>query len=72
MLLSKLKEDKVRDNIPVPVLNKIYLGMKQEDINFYNFYFKKHKIITNRIEDLFEEEKNLCISFFKNNQIDFN
>ena len=58
MLLSKLKEDKVRDNIPVPVLNKIYLGMKQEDINFYNFYFKKHKIITNRIEDLFEEEKN--------------
>jgi hypothetical protein len=58
VLLSKLKEDKVRDNIPVPVLNKIYLGMKQEDINFYNFYFKKHKIITNRIEDLFEEEKN--------------
>jgi hypothetical protein len=58
VLLSKFKEDKVRDNIPVPVLNKIYLGMKQEDINFYNFYFKKHKIITNRIEDLFEEEKN--------------
>jgi hypothetical protein len=32
--------------------------MKQEDINLYNKYFKKHKIITNRIEDVFEEEKN--------------
>jgi len=58
MLLSKLKEDKIKDNIPVLVLNKIYLGMKQENINLYNLYFKKHKIITNRIEDVFEEEKN--------------
>ena len=58
MLLGKLIEGKVKDNIPDPVLNKIYLGMKQDDINIYNLYFKKHKVITNRIEDVFEEDQN--------------
>jgi hypothetical protein len=53
VLLSKIKEGKIKDKIPEPVLTKIYLGMKQEDINLYNSYFKKHKNITNRIEDVF-------------------